>query len=214
MSETPEQRSDSSGSNEGKESQGEDFSPPSVTSLASLGDGRSPGDFQSRYPKSAWIQISAELLYLLVILGGSIFVLIWMARAVVLGANTGIYPYLFGAGPANMSLVVWAATGLSGAVGGATFALKWLYHSVAKQSWNRDRVVWRIVVPPISAVLSVYTGLMIVSGLLPFISHASLNSPLAGSAFGFFIGYFSDHLLASLQKFALRIFGTINQRGD
>ena len=31
--------------------------------------------------------------------------------------------------------------------GGSTFATKWLYHSVAKAEWNRDRIVWRFVAP-------------------------------------------------------------------
>ena len=214
MSEMPEPQPDSSPNKREEKILDEEFSPPSFTSLASLVDGRSAGDFESRYSKSAWLQISLELVYLLLVLFGTIILLIWMARAVVLNLHDGFYLAVFGSSPANIQLVVWAAAGLSGAAGGAAFALKWLYHSVAKQNWHRDRVVWRIVVPPVSAVLSVYTGLMIVSGLLPFVSHASLSNPVASAAFGFFIGYFSDHLLASLQKFAYRIFGTINQRGD
>jgi hypothetical protein len=41
----------------------EAFSPPQLTSLASLTDGRRPGDYESVYPFSCWIHISAEFLY-------------------------------------------------------------------------------------------------------------------------------------------------------
>jgi hypothetical protein len=191
----------------------EGFGPPEITSLASLTDGRRPGDFTSKYPLSAWIQIFCELTYLLVVLGGSILCLAWMARAVVLASPRGFFPDAFGEIPGNTALLVWTAAALAGACGGAASALKWLYHTVAKQQWHRDRVVWRIVVPPLSAVLSVFAGLMVVSGLIPFFSRTPFTSPGTGAAFGFFVGLFSDNLLAALQKLAFRIFGTVGNVG-
>ena len=191
--------------------QPEDFGPPDVTSLASLTDGRVPGDFTTRYSVSAWIQICAELSYLLLVLAAGILCLAWMARAVVLAVPGGVFGELFGQAPRNASLLVWTAAALAGACGGAASALKWLYHSVAKQQWHRDRVIWRIVVPPLSAVLSVFAGLMIVSELIPIFNRTLFRSPATGAAFGFFVGMFSDNLLALLQKLAFRIFGTTDK---
>jgi len=147
-----------------------------------------------------------------VLVGGILF-LAWMAKAVVLATPRGFFPELLGEIPANIPLLVWMAAALAGACGGAASALKWLYHSVAKQQWHRDRVVWRIVVPPLSAVLSVFAGLMIVSGLIPFFSRTPFSNPATGAAFGFFVGMFSDNLLAALQKLAFRIFGTVDKTG-
>jgi hypothetical protein len=178
-----------------------------------LTDGRLPGDFSSKYSFSAWVQICIELLYLLGVLAGGILVLVWMARAIVLENPRGFFPEILGEIPANTALLVWMAAALAGACGGAASALKWLYHSVAKQQWHRDRIIWRIVVPPLSAVLSVFAGLMIVSGLIPFFSRTPFSSPATGAAFGFFVGMFSDNLLASLQKLAFRIFGTVDKAG-
>lgn len=192
----------------------EGFSPPGLTNLASLTDGRRPGEYQTKYPWSAWLQICIELSYLLLVVVGSILGLIWMAKAVVLGPPHHFLPELFGTVPGNMPLLVWAAAGLAGACGGATSALKWLYHSVAKQQWHRDRVIWRIVVPPLSSVLSVFAGLMIVSGLIPFFSKTPFTSPATGAAFGFFVGLFSDNVLASLQRLAFKIFGTVGQKAE
>jgi len=75
-------------------------------------------------------------------------------------------------------------------------------------------VVWRVVVPPLSSVLAVFAGLMIVSGLIPFLSKTPFENPATGAAFGFFVGLFSDNLLAALQKLAYRIFGTVDKGGD
>jgi hypothetical protein len=150
---------------------------------------------------------------LLIVLAGGLFLLAWMAKAVVLSIPRGFFPELFGEFPKNTALLVWTAAALAGACGGAVSALKWLYHSVAKQQWHRDRVVWRVVVPPLSAILSVFAGLMIISGLIPFFSRTPFSNPATGAAFGFFVGLFSDNLLASLQKLAFRIFGTVDKGG-
>ena len=47
---------DSSTQEKDGDRQPEDFGPPDVTSLASLTDGRVPGDFTTRYSVSAWIR--------------------------------------------------------------------------------------------------------------------------------------------------------------
>lgn len=214
MSETPQKQQGVSGPGAGKDSPREEFGPPSVTDLAKLTDGRKPGDYASRYPISAWLQICVELTYLLGVTAFAAAGLVVLAKTVLLGPPQVFFPELFGAYPQNRELLVWIAAGLAGACGGCASALKWLYHTVAKQQWHRDRVIWRIVVPPLSSILSVFTGLMIVSGLIPFFSKTPFTSPATGAAFGFFVGMFSDNLLASLQKLAFQIFGTLDRKAD
>jgi hypothetical protein len=61
--------------------------------------------------------------------------------------------------------------------------------------------------------LAVFTALMIISGIVPFLNRTSLAGPASGAALGFFVGLFSDNLLAALQKVAFRVFGTVDERG-
>jgi hypothetical protein len=190
------------------------FGPPEITDLRTLDDGRRRGEFETRYPGRAWAQICLELLYLLTVIVTAGLFLLWIARAVIAGPSDYFFPEVFGKLPDNLPMLVWLAAGLSGACGGAASALKWLYHSVAKGMWNRDRVIWRAVVPPLSAMLSVFAGLMVISELLPLFNRALFTSPATGAAFGFFVGLFSDNVLASLQKLAFRIFGTIDRKAD
>lgn len=196
---------------EAAEAQPEAFGPPAVTDLASLTDGRQLGVYASHYPLSVWTQIVLELLYLIAILVGSFVVLVLLAKYTVLEEKSGLVHSLVGDSPKSAPLVIWAAVTLGGACGGATFALKWLYHTVAKMRWHRDRLVWRLIVPVLSAMLAVFSGLMIVSGLVPFLSRTPLTVPATGAAYGFFVGLFSDNLLAALQKLAHRIFGTVDR---
>jgi hypothetical protein len=54
---------------------------------------------------------------------------------------------------------------------------------------------------------------MIISGIVPFLNRTSLAGPASGAALGFFVGLFSDNLLAALQKVAFRVFGTVDESG-
>ena len=171
-------------------------------------DGRSVGDYCSRYPRSAWLQIVSELIYLLVILIGATSCLLIIGYDVNRDpGDTGLVAYYFEF-PRHRSLLVWITIGLAGVSGGAAFSLKWLYHSVAKFIWNRDRVLWRITVPVLSGVLAVFLGFMIVSGLIPFLNKKSFDNFYIAMGYGFFSGYFSDNVLAALQRLARNTFGT------
>lgn len=192
-----------------KRHRSEKFGPPEVTNLATLTDGRKACEFRSCYPLEAWIQILLELIYLVVILFGSLIALFLLAKAVLVGPPNEFFPQIFGNAGTNEVLSVWLSIVLAGAIGGATSALKWLYHTVAKKRWHRDRVIWRLLVPILSAVLALFFGLMISSGLLPFIREPMLMNFLGGAGFGFFVGLFSDNVLASLQRLAHRVFGTV-----
>lgn len=186
---------------------------PGQTDLKSLTDGRLPGDYKSRYPFLwAWFQINLELAYLLILLSGGMYFLFLLMKLFILGAPSTFFPEAFGEYPKNKLLLTWICVALGGLCGGCTTALKWLYHTVAKQHWHHDRLIWRLVVPILAAVLSVFIGLMVHSGLVPdgklVDKNTLLSNPTVAAGFGFFVGLFSDHALASLQNLARRIFGT------
>lgn len=192
----------------------ETFEPPGIPDLASLTDGRRPGEFETVYSKGAWIQITIELVYLLGVLLFSLVGLVLLAHYMVMRPTTGFVFRVMGGQTQSLPLVTWVTVGLAGACGGCASSLKWLYHGVAKKCWHRDRIIWRLTVPVLSAVLAVFSGLMIISGIVPFLSKTPLTTPATGAAFGFFVGFFSDNVLAALQKLAFRIFGTVNKDGS
>ena len=197
-----------------KQPKDESFCAPGITDLASLTDGRKTGDTKTRYNFWEWLQIIFELIYLSTFLAVGLLSLLVIARMLIF-PQFNFLPEFMGVYPENKKIIVWLSVGLGGLCGGCTGALKWLYHSVAKQRWHRDRIVWRIIVPLNSAVLSTFTGLMIYSGVIPLLNETSLANPSAGAAFGFFLGLFSDNLLACLQNFAHSVFGTIdNKKAD
>ncbi len=171
-----------------------------------LTDNRGAGEWKSRYPLLAWTQILAELLYLVAGLASALSLLYQIAVTAHAVNGPGLWPGVFkGASRHTLAL---GAVAIGGACGGFAFALKWLYHSVARGWWNRDRIVWRLVVPLLSATLALFTALMIGSGLIPIFSTKITEGPRMGAAYGFFVGFFSDNLLARLQRFADETLGT------
>jgi hypothetical protein len=112
--------------------------------------------------------------------------------------------------PTHRELLVWLTIGLSGVCGGTVFALKWLYHSVAKDLWHRDRILWRLLVPILSGTLAAFLAFMIASGIVPFFNKNAFSSFYLAAGFGFFVGLFSDNALAALNRLAIRTFGNVS----
>lgn len=175
-----------------------------------LSDNRKPGDWSSRYSWVAWIQIAVELLYLLFLL---LICLALLFDAIVSSnlnsATEQVQSSLMGIS-ITVAIAKWIALAVSGMIGGIVFDLKWLYHSVAYHIWNRDRCLWRVSVPIISAMVSLFTGFLFASGLVPFLKDEPFDNIYTLLGCGFVFGYFSDNILAALQNFALRIFGTLS----
>jgi hypothetical protein len=186
--------------------------PPSATDLNSLTDGRDEGAYATKYSASAWFQISVELFYLVGALACALAGLGLLAKFAVFQEQSGLVFSLLGPADRSKALQLYATIALSGVCGGCSSALKWLYHTVAKQRWHRDRLIWRFTVPLLSGTLAVFAGMMIVSGLVPFLARSWLTGLTTAAAFGFFVGLFSDNLLAALEKVAFNIFGTMNDR--
>ncbi len=174
-----------------------------------LTDDRAPGEWMTRYPASAWVQIVVELGYLIVGLTSALILLYQIAVAAHAVNGPSLWPRAFDG--ASRHTLALGAVAVGGACGGFAFALKWLYHGVAHGWWNRDRIVWRFVVPILSATLALFTAMMIGSGLIPIFSEKITDGPRMGAAYGFFVGFFSDNLLAALQKFADQTLGTLGR---
>ncbi|WP_380787121.1 hypothetical protein [Sphingomonas sp. R86521] len=177
-----------------------------------LTDGRQPGHFATRYPRSAWFQIAVEFVFLLVVLIAVSVSLLIIGKAV--GAKP-VNPQALAFGlqyPRDRTFLIWLSIALSGSAGGTAFALKWLYHSVAKWTWNRDRILWRFIVPALSGVFAVFVAFMVSAEIVPFLNAKAFDSFYRALGAGFLLGYFSDNVLAALQNLAVKWFGTVDAR--
>lgn len=150
----------------------------------------------------------AEAAYLIVVLAVTSWFLFVVARILSGEAPISVAKIFLGPTPAR-EILLWVIVALTGACGGAVSSLKWLYHSVARQVWHRDRIIWRIVVPILAGTLAPFTGMMISSGLLPFLNNTTLNNAIVCAGYGFFVGLFADNLMGGLQRFAHQVFGTL-----
>jgi hypothetical protein len=163
-----------------------------------LTDGRRPGEWQSRYEPEAWKFIRREAAYLVVfmVMALVMILLVWLRRPQSLlhlsAADTRVFSR-------------YAFAGLSGALGGVLFAMKWLYHTVAKQEWHLDRRPWRYLTPLISGGLAFFT-VAIVQSVSAF-DPAVVSTNARTTAFGFLIGFFSDNALAKLAEIAETLLG-------
>jgi hypothetical protein len=180
-----------------------------------LTDGRKPGEYSTRYCGKAWLQISLEFAFLLLtlIIVGQILLVIGQLVAAhpTFVPPTEIWPFGWQY-PRDREFLIWVAVALSGVAGGAAFALKWLYHSVAKWTWNRDRILWRLIVPVLSGVFATFVAFMVSSKIVPFLNPNAFDSFYGALGGGFFLGYFSDNVLAALQNLAIRWFGTVDNK--
>lgn len=179
-----------------------------TTGRPRLQDERELGEWRSIYPFWAKVGIYGELAFLFAVLA--------LALTAIATAGLGGEPsalsddwYPFGRADATQ---YWTATAGGGLAGGTIFALKWLYHSVAKKLWHVDRRVWRITAPLLSGVLALFVVMLVQSGILPVLDPNKISTPLSGASIAFLIGLFSDNILAALQNFAGRTFGTLKDK--
>jgi hypothetical protein len=174
-----------------------------------LSDNRKPGDWVSRYGWKAWAQIVVELFYLFSLL----FIGVSVISDAIVSSNVNVTTEQIHSSLLGVSMGVpiakWFGLAIAGMIGGIVYDLKWLYHSVAYNIWNRDRCLWRICVPINSSMVSLFTGFLFASGLVP-LKDELFDNIFALLGFGFIFGYFSDSVLAALQNFARRTLGTLS----
>ncbi len=174
-------------------------------------DGRSEGDWETRYCGRAWSQIVIEfvLLFLYLIFANYLLLDAITVKSDELTRSGFLYNSLLGA-YVSEEKAKWIALAIAGFVGGTVFDLKWMYHSVAKGIWNVDRCLWRIIVPFNSSMVSLFTGLLFASGVVPFLKIEAFDNYYVLLGYGFVFGYFSDNILAALQNLAKKAFGTLD----
>lgn len=186
-------------SNGRSDDRSEDWAPHDYT------DGRQPGDWKTRYPDEArkWIWIEAWYLIVLSLaaLTGFFYILYWLDHPLPSAAGADSTS---SNGPPFM---VCIGALISGVLGGCSFGIKWLYHSVAKAKWNEDRRLWRFLTPPLSGVVAMFMVFFIASGLLQIFDKEFIQRPLSILAFSFLFGYFSDRALAKMAELADTLLG-------
>jgi hypothetical protein len=174
-----------------------DFAPVNPT------DGRKVGEWESRYTDSAARRaVRVEATYLAILFFGAPVVILALWLEVPkhwLSISDEKYKIFFRYG------LAWA----TGTFGGTLFDIKWLYHSVAKQTWHLDRRLWRIFTPHLSGGLSSAVIALISSGLIRVFDKGAVESPSLVFGVAFLVGYFSDNTIAKLAEVASTLFGPI-----
>jgi hypothetical protein len=170
-------------------------------------DGRGRYDWRTRYDdESAQGGIRLEAIYLVVLLlvVAVGIVALWLATRDdlwFLDKREGLKVRRF------------AFAWLAGELGGILFAMKWLYHSVARGLWNQDRRLWRLFTPHLSGGLAFAFYALISSELLSIFSRSGVDSGTSVLAISFLVGYFSDSATAKMTEVARTIFGTEERHG-
>jgi hypothetical protein len=163
-------------------------------------DDRKHYDWESRWPKNARkrIRVEAGYLSLLLALCAIAIFLVWDGHIVIwLKLKSDQYG----------TFERYSYAGLGGLLGGTLFAMKWLYHTVAKGLWNADRLLWRLFSPLISSGLSFAVIALALAGIFPLVDVHSLERPAADLGVAFLVGYFSDNTIAAMARLARKVFG-------
>jgi hypothetical protein len=169
-------------------------------------DGRKPWDWKSKFPPDAQALIRREANIAAGYLG--IFLILTFFCAGLDGRRftlqmTENVPFII-----DVKLIAIFCTG---ALGGTTFSIKWLMHSVATGRWHLDRFYWRLFVPLVGGVYAVIVINLASAGLLTgSISNQSGIGTL--SAVAFLVGYFSDGVSGLLTNVANAVFGTVEKK--
>jgi hypothetical protein len=155
-------------------------------------DGRGEGNWKSRYEeKSAQRAIVLEATIVWVFLLTALMLIVGVALQTQANfvplpeqATTRLTPYLL--------------SFLGGFLGGTLFSMKWLYHTVAKGIWNRDRRLWRVFTPLLSAGAALTIILLCASGVLPFFGPDLVRGHAGALGLSIVFGYFSDRAISAL----------------
>lgn len=158
-------------------------------------DGRFPGHWEPRYTGEALRRIRREAIYV----GGSVILYLILIGVVAYASKhpiDGTDPEIIR--PFAPKVLAY----LGGAFGGTMFAMKWLYHSVAKNVWNADRRYWRYFTPALSGGGALCVVLLSTSGVLPLFGTDIVRTPSGALGISIVLGYFSDRVFSALEGFA------------
>ena len=163
-------------------------------------DGRKPYEWRSRWERDAKRSILVDGLYLTAVLLLCPVVL-FVLDTEKLKSPLSLTPH------ASRELTLYGSAWVAGMLGGAVFALKWFYHSVARGKWHIDRRAWRILTPVVSGALAFGTGALFISEVLPIFNPTITRSIGGVTGLSFVVGYFSDNAVAALAATADRVLG-------
>ena len=183
-------------SSEGTGSRGAKWNPGDPT------DGKKRYEFASGYPLLCRIEIFLEAVYLVLLMAIAAYLVVWYVAGsfplVAVGIRSDDLP------KAVLHLIAFPIAGL---MGGTMFGLKWQYRVAARGWWHKDRRVWRLCSPWLSAALAMMIGIAIDGGLFGLsFSQGSMNAASTLLSVGFVTGYFADSALAKLQEIASVVF--------
>ncbi len=169
-------------------------------------DDRKPWDWASRYPAEACSRMNTEAGVLVCMLAVAL-----LADGICLGLAG--QPVSIGVGGPQ----IWISFRLlaiffTGCVGGVTFAMKWLIHSVAKGKWHLDRRYWRLMVPIIGGVYACVVMTLFGAGLFAAQPTEQSAAMPTTAALAFLVGYFSDGVSGLLSNVANAVFGTLEKK--
>ncbi|NEA36094.1 hypothetical protein [Streptomyces sp. SID13031] len=171
-------------------------------------DGRQRGDWQTRYPEpEARRAILFEASYVFVV---HCLTLIAMALT-----GTGWPQDWIGVTePEWAKLSHWLLAWLGGMLGGSLFAMKWMYHSVAKGLWNRDRRLWRIFTPLLSAGVGLTVVVLSAARIIPIFGADLVGTNTGAVGVAILVGYFSDQTISKLADMAEGHLGRAGRRAS
>lgn len=167
-------------------------------------DGRTLGDWKSRYESEAWNKIWFEVAYLALLFVATLIALyfVWQGS---LNNLLLLQPDQY----SKFTIFVYGSLG--GLLGGTLNGMKWLYHSVARAKWNYDRRIWRILTPILSCGLALVMISLIRSELVSALNSKSVEIATTSFTIGFLVGFFSDSAIAKLAEVAQTLFGVASK---
>ncbi|RWX78576.1 hypothetical protein EPK99_08195 [Neorhizobium lilium] len=178
-------------------------------------DGRTLGEWESKYPTPARRCINQEAFFL----AGLLIVLCCVSGLLLaLSGQTVDMPLNSVAenASAKQNILHFDLKILTiffvGCVGGTTFSIKWLIHSVAKLKWHLDRRYWRMFVPLIGGVYACVVLTLFDGGVIGVADGAHSRSMATTAALAFLVGYFSDGVSGLLSNIANAVFGTLEKK--
>ena len=169
-------------------------------------DGRIAWDWTSRFPEGARRRMNTEAATLVAML-----VVALLGAGACLGLAGQPVNIDFGFAKLWISFRLLAIF-FTGCVGGVTFSMKWLIHSVAKGKWHIDRRYWRLMVPMIGGVYACVVMTLFGSGLFAAQPTEQSTAMASTAALAFLVGYFSDGVSGLLSNVANAVFGTLEKK--
>jgi hypothetical protein len=170
-------------------------------------DGKDRHEFASGYPIGCRIEIFLEALYLVLLMLLAAYLILWYVAG-----SFPLFAVAIRGGELPKAVHHLIAFPIAGLMGGTMFGLKWQYRVAARGWWHKDRRVWRLCSPWLSAALAMMIGIAIDGGLLGLsFNQGSVNTTSTLLSVGFVTGYFADSALAKLQEIATVVFSTKNE---